>query len=154
MVAITLAIARPASAQAQPEQPPLIRFDPGIGLEEAVALTLQNAVMVKLQDAELQRRTGAARKARGQFDASLCTRADYRYRVQELTENRKENEPRKRGTIREELERNRTNRADAQALVDQLRRVQSAPPGSSPVTGAGWRSIEPGAGRRPAPDYR
>jgi hypothetical protein len=110
MVAITLAIARGACAQAQP--PPVIRFNPGgIGLEEAVVLTLQNAAIVKLQDADLQRSTGAAKNAGGQFDASRCTRAGDSNRIQELTENRKQIERRKRETIREELERNRTNRA-------------------------------------------
>src|SRR5262245_20990695 len=84
---------RAAAAQQRPDQAPVVRFHPvGIGLEEAVNLTLQNAPPIKLQDTEVQRAAGVEQEARGQFDASLLSRFDYTYRIQELTEERKANE--------------------------------------------------------------
>ena len=126
--------AQQQSAPPQSDQPPIIRFDPGgIGLEEAVTLTLQNAPLLKLQDADVQRAAGAEQEARGQFDPSFLSRLNYTYRIQELSENRKADEVRKRDTIREELNRNRGGRDNAQALVNQLKRVQAAAPGSAEV---------------------
>jgi outer membrane protein TolC len=135
LVAAHALVAHPASAQiVNVEQPPVIHFDPGgIGLAEAVTVALQNDPQLKLQDAEVQRSAGVEQEARGQFDTVFLNQYTFSYRVQELTENRKENERLKRDSLREELENNRVSRDNAQALVDQLRRVQSAPPGSSEV---------------------
>jgi outer membrane protein TolC len=131
----------PASAQTQTpspgqaaEQPPIVRFDPqGIGVLEAVMLTLQNDPALKLQETAVQRAGGLEQEARGLFDPSLLTIAQYEYRIQELTENRKENERAKRENAREQLDRNRTNAERGRALVDQLQRVRDSPPGSNQV---------------------
>jgi outer membrane protein TolC len=135
LVAAHVLVAHPASAQTvNVEQPPVIHFDPGgIGLAEAVTVALQNDPNLKQQDAEVQRSTGVEQEARGQFDTVFLNQYTFSYRIQELTENRKENERLKRDSLSEELENNRVSRNNAQALVDQLRRVQSAPPGSGEV---------------------
>jgi outer membrane protein TolC len=111
-----------------------MRFDPqGIGLVEAVTLALQHDADLKLREADVQRASGVEQEERGLFDASFLTTAQYEYRIQELTENRKENERAKRERAREQLDRDRVRAEGGRALVGQLQRVRDAPPGSDQV---------------------
>ena len=116
------------------DQPPVITFPAeGITLEEAVRLTLQHEPGIKLREAAARFQEGVAQEQSGAFDVSLLGNVQYTYRVQELTENRKQAERDKRDRLRSAVEDNRSNVQQAEKLLGQLQQVRDAAPGSAQV---------------------
>lgn len=94
--------------QARP-QPPVFRpAAGGLGLMEAVRLTLAHDPFIRLQEAEMLGRGGVARELSGQFDLTLRGDARFDYLEQELPESVK-----------------RQQRKDRQDLIDTLPGVES-----------------------------
>jgi outer membrane protein TolC len=92
-----------------PPQPPVFRpAEGGLGLVEAVRLTLAHDPLIRLQEAEMLGRGGLARELSGQFDLTLRGDARFEYLEQELPESVK-----------------RQQRKDRQDLLDTLPGVES-----------------------------
>ncbi len=128
-------VGAPGGARAaQVQAPPVIQFPAeGLTLEEAVRLTLQHEPAIKVEQAGARFREGVAQEQGGAFDVSLLGHLFYTYRVQELTENRKQAERDKRDRLRASVENNRASAERAQRLLQQLEQVRAAPPGSAQV---------------------
>lgn len=146
---VSAALAAPALAAAQTpaptaplapgaQAPPVVVKFPqgGVGLSEAVRLTLEHQPSIDLAETNVSRQEAVAQEQRGAFDWTLSSRLFYSYRQQELPEARKEIERNKRGQLRKSIEENRTNAANARTLLTQLRAV-----GGAPVTPAQYDAI-------------
>jgi outer membrane protein TolC len=115
-IALCAALAASSSAQERPPvpgaprpQPPVFRpAEGGLGLVEAVRLTLAHDPRIRLQEAEMQGRAGIARELSGQFDLTLRGDGRFDYLQQELPESVK-----------------RQQRKDRQDLTDTLPGVES-----------------------------
>jgi outer membrane protein TolC len=103
-------MAAAASAQETPRyQPPVFSAaGSGLGLMEAVRLTLEHDPFIRLQEAEMMGRAGVARELKGQFDLTLRADGRFEYVEQELPESVK-----------------RKERKDRQDLADTLPGVES-----------------------------
>ncbi|MGH9160481.1 MAG: TolC family protein [Vicinamibacteraceae bacterium] len=129
---------------ASSEQPPIITFAPeGLGVLEAVHLALKHNPSVQLAEQDMRQRAGEAQEQRGAFDLTLDALASYNYRVQELSEERKDNERTKRTDLAQLIEDQRETRDEAAELLRQLRAVQNRP-GSEQVRAIG--EIDPSVG--------
>lgn len=121
-------------AQEQAYEAPVIEFDPqGVSLVEAVRLTLEYEPFIKLQDAAVDFQAGLAQEQTGFFDFTLLGNLFTEYRVQELTESRKQTEREKRDQLQEAVDRNREDANQAETLIDRIQAVRDAPPGSDSV---------------------
>jgi outer membrane protein TolC len=133
-VGVSAGVARaqaPAPAPGPAGQPTVVQFPAtGVGLAEAVRLTLQHQPALQQAEAGLEQRLGAAQEQQGFFDWTLSSRIFYSYRQQELPESRKEIERNKRAQIRKGVEENRQNAQRAEGLLRGLTAVRNAPPGS------------------------
>jgi outer membrane protein TolC len=113
------------------QEAPVMTFGPeGLGVTEAVRLALAHNPDLQLAEATVGQREGEAQEQRGPFDLNLNAVASYTYRVQELTEARKEDERRRRQDLQEGLDATAEARDDAARLIKQLEAVRSAAPGS------------------------
>jgi outer membrane protein TolC len=116
------------------ERAPVIRFDPGgIGLDEAVGLALQHSPSMKLRRETVRLQEGIEQEQRGLFDLTLLANVLYDYRVQELSDNRKQAEIGKRDNLREFITSSEQVVGDARQVLDQLALVNRLPPGSEQV---------------------
>lgn len=139
VVSATLAIPALAAAQTPaptapvspgtPPAPVVVKFPPaGVGLPEAVRLTLEHQPAIDLAENNISRQQAVAQEQGGAFDWTLSSKLFFSYRQQELPEARKEIERNKRNQLRKNIEENRTNAANAQTLLTQLRAVGAAAP--------------------------
>lgn len=124
--------AQTPSSAAAPAQPVVIRFpQAGVGLAEAVRLTLEHQPSLDLAEANVARQEGVVQEQRGAFDWTLASRVFYGYRQQELPEARKEIERNKRAQIRKGVTDNRETARKAQGLITGLENVRTTPAGSA-----------------------
>src|SRR5207302_1210654 len=124
------------------EEAPIVRFAPeGIGLDEAVRLTLQYDANVRRQLAAADFSTGVAIERMGQFDYTLQGGISYERRVQELSQSRKDSEVQKRDRLDQAISQNGTAARNAQALLPLLQQLQTSQPGQEPL--AQIRAIDP-----------
>jgi outer membrane protein TolC len=122
---------KPVGEGAAPEAPPVLNFSPdGLSLEEALRLTLRHEPNIQLSAASADRLAGFAQEQAGVFDTTITGGIEYSYRVQELTEARKQDERNKRERLDEFI---RTAGPDTEATaqtVTLLRQILGLPPGS------------------------
>jgi outer membrane protein TolC len=108
----------------------VIRFDPeGIGLVDAVVLTLQYDPNIKLQDVAVQFQDGVAQELTGAFDLAIVGNASYEWRRQELPETLKTTLREQRAAIEQIIAEGEGRRGEAEALLEALERALDAPPG-------------------------
>ena len=122
--------AQPAAAPAPGVvgQVPLLTFGPeGLTLDEAIRLTLRHEPNILLGTANLDRLAGVTQEQGGIFDLTLLGTASYEYRIQELTETRKQAERDKRERIADSIDKTRPDVANAQRSLDLLRQIQANP---------------------------
>lgn len=133
-------LAAPSVAPAQtsppspaPTQPVVVKFpDAGVGLVEAVRLTLEHQPSLGLAETNVARQEGVVQEQRGTFDWTLASRVFYSYRQQELPESRKEIERNKRAQLQKGVNENRESARKAQTLITNLQAV----PTTATATGA------------------
>jgi outer membrane protein TolC len=114
-----------------PAQAPVVQFDPkGLGLDEAVRLALQNDPAIQQQKASVDFAAGVVQQERGIYDTTIFAEVFTEYRMQELTESRKQIERDEREQTQEALTGSSARADEAQRLLTALRGVQAAPPGS------------------------
>jgi len=122
---------KPVTGHEAPQAPPVVTFAPeGVSLEEALRLTLRNEPNIQLSDAEVDRLLGFAQEQSGVFDLTLSGGVEYSYRVQELTEARKEDERKKRRTVDEFLTTARPDLDRSRATVNLVQQILNLPAGS------------------------
>ncbi len=111
---------------------PVVRFEPqGVGLEEAVGLTLKHDPALQQQQAAVDFQRGVVQQEQGAFDPTIIASLFTEYRVQELTQSRKDSEREKRETLDQSIADQRTDLARSRDLRDALVNVQNAPVGSA-----------------------
>ncbi len=144
---------------------PVVRFEPqGVGLQEAVRLTLQHDPALQQQQAAIDFQKGVVQQEAGAFDPTIIASLFTEYRVQELTQSRKDSEREKRETLDQSIAQQRTDLARSRDLRDALTAVQNAPPGSeqqmaqltaiSPSLAAQVRTFDTLIAREPDPAVR
>jgi outer membrane protein TolC len=117
-----------AAQTAQEYVPPVIRFAPqGIGIEEAVRLTIEHEPTIKVQEAQTDLQEGIAQEQTGFFDATLAGAVSYEYRQQELPESRKELERDTRQALADGLSDNAEDRDRGEELKKALGEAIAAP---------------------------
>lgn len=120
----------PGSAAAQPA--PVVRFEPrGVGLEEAVNLTLQHDPALQQQAAAVDFQKGVVQQEGGAFDPTIIASLFTEYRLQELTQGRKDSELEKRQTLEESIAAQQNDVSRSREIRNALAAIQAAPPGSS-----------------------
>ena len=124
--------AQPSPPSVAPAQPVVVRFpQAGVGLVEAVRLTLDNQPSLDLAETNVARQEGVVQEQAGAFDWTLSSRLFYSYRQQELPESRKEIERNKRAQIRKGVNDNRETARKAQGLIAGLKNARTTPAGSA-----------------------
>jgi outer membrane protein TolC len=121
--------APPITAAQQPARPaaaPVVRFAPGgISLEDAVRLTLQHDPNLQRQQAQVKFGDGVVQEQAGPFDLTLFSNLQYEYRVQELTEARKQTERDKRDKLQQFIDQNTDPTNRARTLIPILENLRS-----------------------------
>ena len=109
------------SPDQQPYRPPTLRFAPeGVGLLEAVRVTLENSPNIKLQEAQMLFQQGVAQSQTGLFDTRLLGNFSFEWRERELLESVKDAERQKRADLEESIAFGEANRDTATELRDTL----------------------------------
>ena len=122
---------RPVTDVALPEAAPVINFAAdGVSLEEALRLTLRHDSTIQLSAASADRLAGFAQEQAGIFDTCYRPSASYSYRVQELTEARKEDEREKRRKLAEFLSEKGPDVSRAPHRRQPSRQILSLPRGN------------------------
>jgi outer membrane protein TolC len=103
----------------------------GIGLIEAVRLTLEHDPDLKIEQARAEFAEGVLLERSGAFDAVFRGNLSYEYQLQELTESRKQVERDKRQALEDLIEDNQDKAQEAQELLDALEDAESGGPGST-----------------------
>ncbi|HEY8550555.1 MAG TPA: TolC family protein [Vicinamibacterales bacterium] len=112
-------------------QPPVVTFSPeGVGLDEAIRLTVQHDPNIQLSAATVDRLAGFAQEQSGLFDVTLFGSVEYTYRIQELTESRKEVERKKRRDLAQAIEQGGPGVERARQSLRILEQIQALPPGA------------------------
>src|SRR5688572_1548794 len=110
---------------------PVITFGAdGVSLEEALRLTLGHDTTIQLSAASADRLAGFAQEQSGIFDTAITGGVEYSYRVQELTESRKEDERNKRRKLDDFIDQAGPDVESTARTVNLLRQILSLPPGS------------------------
>lgn len=127
---VVLGGARGAAAQAaQPENPyqPPVLAEPGagIGLLDAVRLTLANDPNLLLRATDVDNQLGVAQEQAGVFDWTLSGEASWEHREQELLSSQKQGEEDKRNQIRDLEAATCQLQADFEQKLADLRRAQA-----------------------------
>ena len=130
----------PAPARMQPVTdaktgvtPPVVTFGAeGVSLDDALKLTLGNSPDIQLAGAEADRAAGFAQEQAGVFDTTLTGGLEYSYRVQELTESRKEDERGKRRKLDDFIKGAGPDVEATRSTFTLLQQILSLPPGRSP----------------------
>lgn len=138
----------PASSAAEqagaPLTPPVVTFGPeGLSLEEALRLTLRHDPNLLLGIANVERLAGVRQEQSGVFDLTLFGNVEDLYRIQELTEARKNDERDKRRRLRESLDATSGDVTNGRRSLDLLRQIRSLPPGSEAQQLAALRDLSP-----------
>jgi outer membrane protein TolC len=146
---LVFVLAGPPAALAQAPAPagqPTVQFSAGgIGLLESVQLGLQHAPTIQLQRAATDLQQGVAREQGGTFDPTFRSSFNYDYRIQELTESRKQDERDKRNALREGIAENRQAADRARSVIATLTQVRQTPT-STPEQLTRIASIDPTTG--------
>jgi outer membrane protein TolC len=122
---------RPVSEAVPVEQAPILNFSAeGVSLEEALRLTLRHAPDIHLSAASADRAAGFAQEQSGIFDTAITGGVEYSYRVQELTESRKEDERNKRRKLDDFIGQAGPDVATTRSTVNLLKQILSLPAGS------------------------
>lgn len=134
----------PVSDVAAPEAPPVLTFSPdGLSLEEALRLTLRHEPNIQLSAASADRLAGFAQEQAGVFDTAITGGIEYSYRVQELTEARKEDERNKRRRLDDFISRAGPDTEATAQTVNLLRQILALPPGSEAQQIAQLEALSP-----------
>lgn len=134
--------AMPAPPSGQALEAPVVRFPAeGVGLEEAVRLTLQHDPNLRRQEASVQFQGGVVQEQAGPFDYTWLSNVQYQNRIQELTEARKLEERTKRQRLDDSIIAGKEPTASAQKLLPLLDRLRTAAPGQEPL--AEIRAVDP-----------
>jgi len=113
------------------EAAPVITFGAdGVSLEDALRLTLRHDTTIQLSAADADRLAGFAQEQAGVFDTAITGGIEYSYRVQELTESRKEDERNKRRKLDDFINQAGPDVAATRSTVNLLQQILSLPPGS------------------------
>ncbi len=124
-------VSPPAGQAEAPVQPPVVTFPAeGLSLEEAIRLTLRHEPNILLGAASVDRLAGVRQEQSGLFDLTLFGNVEYTYRIQELTESRKEVERDKRRKLQRSIDQGAPDVANAQRSLALLRQIRALPPGS------------------------
>lgn len=122
---------RPVTDVTPVEAPPVITFGgDGVSLEEALRLTLRHDPTIQLSAASADRLAGFAQEQAGIFDTAITGGVEYSYRVQELTESRKEDERNKRRKLDDFISQAGPDVESTARTVNLLRQILALPPGS------------------------
>jgi outer membrane protein TolC len=126
------------------EQAPVLNFSPeGLSLEEALRLTLRHDPNIQLSAASADRAAGFAQEQAGLFDTTITGGIEYSYRVQELTEARKEDERNKRRRLDDFINQAGPDVAATEQTVNLLRQILGLPPGSEAQQIAQLEALSP-----------
>jgi outer membrane protein TolC len=129
------------------EPPPIIRFGAdGVSLDDALRLTLRHDTTIQLTAASADRLAGFAQEQSGIFDTALTGGVEYSYRVQELTESRKEDERNKRRKLDDFINQAGPDVAATRSTVNLLRQILSLPPGSEAAQVDQLTAVSPNLG--------
>ncbi len=129
---------RPVTDVQPIEAAPVINFTPdGVSLEEALRLTLRHDSTIQLSAASADRLAGFAQEQAGIFDTAITGGIEYSYRVQELTESRKEDERNKRRKLDDFIKTAGPDVAATRSTVNLLQTDPEPAPGQR----VGRRSI-------------
>ncbi len=124
----------PAGPPPQPGSSLFVAFDPaGITLEQAVRLAIANNPDLKKADAAVKRQEGVAEEQSGLFDLTLRLKASFEYRVQELTESRKEEQRKKRSDLEDTVNTASAAASQTQRLMALVQEAALLPPGAEQV---------------------
>ena len=150
----------PAPARTQPvtdknlpaaAAPPVVTFGAeGVSLDEALKLTLGNSPDIQLSAAEADRAAGFAQEQAGVFDTTITGGVEYSYRVQELTESRKEDERGKRRKLDDFIKRAGPDVEQTRTTFNLLRTILSLPPGSEAQQVSQLTALSPTLGNQVA----
>jgi hypothetical protein len=122
---------KPVTDAPQVEPAPIINFGAdGVSLDEALRLTLRHDTTIQLTAASADRLAGFAQEQSGIFDTAITGGVEYSYRVQELTESRKEDERNKRRKLDDFIDQAGPDVESTARTVNLLRQILSLPPGS------------------------
>ncbi len=129
------------------EAAPIITFGAdGVSLEEALRLTLRHDTTIQLSAASADRLAGFAQEQSGIFDTAITGGVEYSYRVQELTESRKEDERNKRRKLDDFISQAGPDVAATRSTVNLLRQILSLPPGNESAQVDQLTSVSPNLG--------
>ena len=138
---------RPVTDAPPAEAAPVINFGAdGVSLEEALRLTLRHDTTIQLSAASADRLAGFAQEQAGIFDTAITGGVEYSYRVQELTESRKEDERNKRRKLDDFINQAGPDVAATRSTVNLLRQILSLPPGSETRRSTSSPSVSPNLG--------
>ena len=122
---------KPVSEAVAVEPAPILNFGAeGVSLDEALRLTLRHDPDIHLSAASADRAAGFAQEQAGIFDTAITGGIEYSYRVQELTESRKEDERNKRRKLDDFITQAGPDVAATRSTVNLLRTILNLPPGS------------------------
>ena len=116
-----------------PYDPPVMNFQKGISLLDAVRLTLRHDPNIKLSEATVNFQKGVAQEQEGLFDWTLSGNFSYEHRQQELRESMKEVEQEKRDSIDDGIAAGEQFEGEAKSLLSALREARSAAPGDEKI---------------------
>ena len=129
------------------EAAPIITFGAdGVSLEEALRLTLRHDTTIQLSAASADRLAGFAQEQSGIFDTAITGGVEYSYRVQELTESRKEDERNKRRKLDDFIDQAGPDVAATRSTVNLLRQILSLPPGNESAQVDQLTAVSPNLG--------
>src|SRR5262249_25398764 len=130
------------NASGQAAEAPLVRFAPeGIGLDEAVRLTLRYDANLQRQPAPARFSGGVAPEAAGPLRYTPQGGGPVPPPLPEVSVARKQSERDKRDRLDQVIKDNATAVTNAQRLLPILDQLQTAPPGQEPI--AQIRAIDP-----------
>ncbi len=138
---------RPVTDVPPVEAAPVLTFGAdGVSLDEALRLTLRHDPTIQLSAADADRLAGFAQEQAGIFDTAITGGVEYSYRVQELTESRKEDERNKRRKLDDFIESAGPDVAAARSTVNLLEQILSLPPGSEQAQVDQLAAVSPNLG--------
>jgi outer membrane protein TolC len=138
---------RPVTEATPIEAAPVMNFTAeGVSLEEALRLTLRHDSTIQLSAASADRLAGFAQEQAGIFDTAITGGIEYSYRVQELTESRKEDERNKRRKLDDFIETAGPDVAATRSTVNLLRTILNLPPGSESAQVDQLAAVSPNLG--------
>ncbi len=126
MIAGSEAVRAQQSGQAADPAPPVLQFPAaGIGLEEAVRLTMLHDPGIQRAEADAAFRGGVAQQQSGLFDVTFSGSASYSRRMQELTASAKADQQKKRDGLQELIDAGPEKIGLAQEVRDVVAGIQN-----------------------------